>query len=164
MFYVIFLEIFLTVYYVIFSFFLNCLSALASIISVHISARSDDKEEWNKFIHRVKMKEATVTPVTAKNKTHLKVDVEELAAIEKTTKEEAAGSIDATKSVVDILSWMQKWLQRRDEQSVNKEKWHHLATRIDCCLFPAFLIVLVSLTVICLVLPSYLAEMLYSVD
>ena len=147
-------------YYVIFSFLLNCLSALASIIIVHVSERSDEKEEWNKFTHHIKMKGATVAPVTTTNKAHLKVDVEELATTEQTTKEETAGFINETKRVTDILSWMQKWLLQRDQQEANRAKWHHLAKRIDCCLFPAFLIILVSLTVICLFLPSYLAKML----
>ena len=60
-----------------------------------------------------------------------------------------------TCAMVSILTWMQQRQLRKDLHSANKDKWDHLARKIDCVLFPIFLIAYLFLNVVCLALITH---------
>ena len=138
----------LSVYCILLSFLLNCISAVASIVIVNISNRkckylNDTKTTMNRVEPAKQVANGNTS--TMKVLTQATVDTTE-------NYQQNTNASNHMCAMISILTWMQQRQQRKDLHSANQDRWDHLARKIDCVLFPIFLIAYFLLNVICLAL------------
>ncbi len=159
-----------TVYYIIICFLLNTLSALASVIVLHLHhCYETDAKEHDPHTDAIPLLHTTTTIRTNNtgstamlisdynNDAHSAVHISKLhnrvhpiGDEDTVIGKSSADSLDIAHNVAAIVQWLHKKENKKQRKRRREERWTNVASVVDRVLLVIFLLATVTLTCVCL--------------